>query len=337
MLSKFSLFPEQASTVAKQVDALFLFLCGVSLFFGLLIAFTIVAFAIRYRRRSAGEMPRPIHGSLVLELVWSIIPFGIAMFIFFWSASVYLTLSRPPDDALEIFVVGKQWMWKLQHLEGRREINELHVPVGRPVKLTMTSEDVIHSFYVPAFRIKADVVPGRYTTAWFEATKTGTYHLFCAEYCGTAHSGMIGRVVVVEPAEYQSWLAGGGAVIPMGETAAAISGVASVQSAGEALFRQKGCATCHQNVSGALGPALAGIYGKPQQLEGGGSVVVDDAYLRESILNPQAKIVAGYKPLMPTFQGLLGEEEIRQLIQYIRSLAPPETAEGPPAGAGGES
>jgi cytochrome c oxidase subunit 2 len=323
MLSKFNLFPQAASSVAPHVDALFLFLCGVSLFFGLLIAFTIVAFAFKYRRRSPDELPRPIHGSLVLELVWSIIPFGIAMFIFFWSASVYLMLSRPPDDALEIFAVGKQWMWKLQHMEGRREINELHVPLGRPVKLTMTSEDVIHSFYVPAFRIKADIVPGRYTTVWFEPTKTGTYHLFCAEYCGTAHSGMIGRVVVVEPAEYQSWLAGGGTVIPIGETAAAVSAVASVQSAGEALFRQKGCVTCHQNVSGALGPSLSGIYGKPQTLEGGATVLVDDAYLRESILNPQARIVAGYKPLMPTFQGLLGEEEILQLIQYIRTLAAP--------------
>jgi cytochrome c oxidase subunit 2 len=345
---KFSFFPTQASTGAKEVDALFLFITAVSLLFATAIAVTIVFFAIRYRRRSPDEVPRPIHGSTALELTWSVIPFVIAMVIFFWSASVFLHLSRPPDDALEVFVVGKQWMWKLQHMEGRREINELHVPIGRPIKLTMTSEDVIHSFYVPAFRIKADAVPGRYTTTWFEPTKVGTYHIFCAEYCGTAHSGMIGWVVVMEQADYQQWLAGDGGAAPAGaDMAAADSGAAaaapsagaepdtaSIVAAGEALFNQKGCVTCHQSAPGALGPPLAGVYGKSREFESGETVTADDAYLRDSILNPRAKIVKGYLPVMPTFEGQLSEEQILQLIQYIRSLSPPgDTAAAPPENA----
>src|SRR5262245_18453896 len=203
MHSKFALFPEQASTLAGQVDLLYFFLIGVSLFFGLLIATLLVVFAVRFRRRPGDPIPQPIHGSTPLELLWSFIPFCIGMVIFVWGAWLFFAMSRPPDNAHEVFVVGKQWMWKLQHLEGRREIDELHVPVGQPVKLTMTSEDVIHSFYVPAFRMKADVVPGRYTTTWFQPTKVGEYHLFCAVYCGTFHSGIIGRIVVMEPADYQ--------------------------------------------------------------------------------------------------------------------------------------
>ncbi len=314
MLKSFPLFPEQASTMAGQVDHLFFFLIAVSVAFATLIAVTVIAFAIKYRRRVVGEVPEPIHGSLVLELTWSVIPFAIAMVIFFWGASVYLALSRPPDDALEVFVVGKQWMWKLQHMEGRREINELHVPLGQPVKLTMTSEDVIHSFYVPAFRIKADAVPGRYTTTWFEATKVGTYHLFCAEYCGTQHSGMIGHVVVMEPADYQTWLSGGGAVT--------VADSSSPVEAGHALFQRYGCATCHQASPGALGPSLVGLYGKSVTLQNGETVRADEAYLRTSILNPQAQVVRGFEPVMPTFQGQINEEGLLQLIQYIRSLKP---------------
>ena len=210
------------------------------------------------------------------------------MVIFVWGAVLYFEMARPPDNAHEVFVVGKQWMWKLQHLEGRREINELHVPIGQPVKLTMTSEDVIHSFYVPAFRMKHDVLPGRYTTAWFEATKVGEYHLFCAEYCGTEHSGMIGRIVVMEPADYQAWLSEAGAdwAGRCGRRPAAPAAAVSPAAAGEALFTQKGCATCHQPQGGALGPSLVGLYGKPVTLQDGSEVVADEAYLRESILNP---------------------------------------------------
>jgi cytochrome c oxidase subunit 2 len=319
MIHNLPLFPEQASTVAPQVDALFFFLVGVSAFFSLLIASLVIYFAIRYRRRSEDELPRPIHGSLRLELAWTVIPFAISMLMFFWGASVFLEISRPPDDALEVFVVGKQWMWKLQHMEGRREINELHVPLGRAMKLTMTSEDVIHSFFVPAFRIKADVVPGRYTTAWFEATKLGVYHLFCAEYCGTEHSRMIGRIIVMEPTDYQDWLSGRDSGIV---TAAATAGV-SPQAAGAELFAQLGCPTCHQGRAGSLGPSLDGLFGREVQLVDGRSVTADEAYLRESILDPPAKVVAGYKPLMPTFRQQVNEEQLFQLIQHIRSLQGP--------------
>ncbi|MCX8072129.1 MAG: cytochrome c oxidase subunit II [Candidatus Binatia bacterium] len=320
MASNFALFPERASTVAGEVDALYLFLVAVSGFFAVLIAALVVVFAIRYRRRSEDERPAAIHGSLALELAWTIIPFGLAMIMFFWGAKVYITLAVPPPDAMEVFVVGKQWMWKLQHLEGKREINELHVPVGQPIKLTMTSEDVIHSFYIPAFRIKQDAIPGRYTTAWFEATKTGTYHLFCAEYCGTEHAKMIGRIVVMEPAEYEAWLSGA--------TTTAVAAVpaakpedqqAAMAQAGAELFKKLGCVSCHRAQAGALGPSLAGLFGHNVSLQDGSTVVADEDYIRESILNPQAKIVAGYQPIMPTFKGLVNEEQLMQLIAYIKT------------------
>jgi cytochrome c oxidase subunit 2 len=246
----------------------------------------------------------------VLEGLWTAIPFAITMIIFFWGASLYATLRRAPDDALPILVVGKQWMWKLQHMSGRREINELHVPVGRPVELTMTSEDVIHSFFVPAFRVKQDAVPGRYTTVWFEATKAGTYHLFCAEYCGTLHSGMIGQVVAMEPAAFEQWLAGaqpGGADVP-------------VAVAGENVFRAQGCGTCHRTDGSGQGPSLAGVFGKQIALASGETLVADEGYLRESILHPQARIVAGYQPVMPTYQGLVSEEDVMRLVAYVKSL-----------------
>jgi cytochrome c oxidase subunit 2 len=220
---------------------------------------------------------------------------------------------------MEVFAVGKQWMWKLQHMEGRREINELHVPVGRAIKVTMTSEDVIHSFYVPAFRIKQDAIPGRYTTAWFEATKVGTYHLFCAEYCGTEHAKMIGRVVVMEPAEYQAWLsAEGGTAVAAAAAGAAADPRATMIAAGEALFTKLGCINCHKQVGGALGPSLVGVYGHEVQLQSGETVIADEEYLRESILAPQAKMVAGFQPIMPTFKGLVSEEGLMQLIAYIK-------------------
>jgi cytochrome c oxidase subunit 2 len=319
MLERLGLMPTQASTVAGDVDALYLFLVGLSLVFSLGIAAALAFFAVRYRRRSDADQSAQIEGSLLLELVWTIIPFGIAMVIFVWGASVFLTLKRPPDDALEVFVVGKQWMWKVQHLEGRREINELHVPVGRAVKLTLTAEDVIHSFYVPAFRVKQDAVPGRYSTTWFEATKTGTFHIFCAEYCGTEHALMIGRVIVLEPDDYQDWL-GGDATAGM---AVAVSGdgTGSVTEAGGQLFERLGCATCHRQAPGALGPSLTRVFGSTVELHDGRTVVADEAYLRESIVDPRAKLVKGYQPVMPTFQGLVGEEGLMQLVAYIKSLA----------------
>jgi len=333
MLERLGLMPPQASTVAGQVDLLYAFLLLVSAFFSILIAGAVIGLSIKYRRRPGEFVRTPhIHGSTALEIAWSIIPFGITMIMFFWGAHLFITLKRPPDNALQVNVVGRQWMWKVQHLEGRREINELHVPLGRPVKVTLTSEDVIHSFYVPAFRIKQDAVPGRYTTTWFEATKIGSYHLFCAEYCGTVHSGMIGQVVVMEPAAYQAWLAGDGAD---GATAGAAGGI-SVTATGEGLFGQLGCATCHQAGS-VLGPQLAGLPGTSVTLQDGSSIKADDDYLRESILNPQAKLVKGFAPVMPTFKGQVSEEQLLALIAYIKSLgssaggAPGTT----PAGSGG--
>jgi cytochrome c oxidase subunit II len=316
LLFLFSLFPEQASTLAARVDALFSFLMAVSVFFATLIFLLIILFAIKYRRRLPAEQPRSRLGNLSLELLWTIIPLGLTLVMFFWGASLYFTTFRPPEGALEIFVVGKQWMWKLQHPEGQREIDELHIPVGRPIKLTMTSEDVIHSFFVPAFRIKKDVLPGRYTSLWFEATKPGEYHLFCTQYCGTQHAGMIGRVVVMKPVDYQRWL--GGAA---GE---------SLVSAGEKLFQQEGCQGCHRADGSGLGPSLLGVFGRPVQLQSGETVIANEDYIRESILNPMAKIVTGYQPIMPTFQGRISEEALMRIIAYIKSLGREESAKSEP-------
>jgi cytochrome c oxidase subunit II len=303
----FPLFPEQASTTASRVDALFFFLIAVSVFFAALIFLLIVIFAIRYRRRAEDERPKPIEGELWLEVLWSVIPFGLTMVMFVWGAVIFFDIYNPPDDALQISVVGRQWMWKAQHPTGQSEINELHVPLGQPVKLMMTSEDVIHDFYLPAFRIKQDVLPGRYTNVWFEATKAGVYQLFCAEYCGTQHSGMIGRVVVLEPAEFEKWLSGGA------------TGVSMIDQ-GASLFKRFGCETCHRAGGTSQGPSLAGLFGKTVKLQGGTAVTADENYIRESILDPRAKIVAGYQPIMPTFKGLVSEEGLLQLIAYIKSL-----------------
>ena len=293
--------------MAPRVDSLYFFLVGLTVFFSLLIAGLIVTYAIKFRRRSPDSIGARIHGGLVLEITWSVIPFLITMGIFVWGASVFFAMSRPPDETLNVYVVGKQWMWKFQHLDGQREINELHVPVGRPVKLIMTSEDVIHDVFVPAFRVKADVIPGRYTHLWFEPTKPGTYHLFCAEYCGTKHSGMVGQIVVMEPNDYQSWLSGGAAE-------------GSLASAGQKLFQDLACNTCHRPDAQGRGPVLQNLFGKTVELNTGERVVVDEAYVRESILNPQSKVTLGFQPIMPTFQGLVTEEGLLELIEYVKSL-----------------
>jgi cytochrome c oxidase subunit 2 len=307
MWSSLPLFPEQASTMAPRVDNLYFFLVALTAFFSTLIATLVVVFAIKYRRTHPAEVGAAITGSVPLELLWSIIPFGISMVIFAWSASVYFDIYRPPDETLQIYAVGKRWMWKFQHIDGQREINELHVPVGRPVKVTLTSEDVIHDLYFPAFRVKSDVIPGRYMTLWFHATKPGQYHMFCAEYCGTNHSRMIGRVVVMEPAEYQAWLSGG-------------AGEMSMSARGQKAFQDLACHTCHMDDASGRGPSLRGLFGSQVKLADGGTAVADEAYLRESILNPQARLVAGYQPQMPTFQGLVNEETLLGLIEYIKSL-----------------
>ena len=316
MTPLFQFLPPQASTISGEVDALYFFLIGISLVFAGLICLAVVFCAIRYRRRSDDDAPEEIEGSLLLELTWTIIPLLICGVIFAWGTKVFFDSVRPPEteDSIEILVTGKQWMWKLQHPDGTREINELHVPIGRPVKLTMTSEDVIHSFYIPAFRTKMDVVPGVFTSLWFEATKKGTYHLFCAEYCGTKHSEMIGWVHVMDAHEYETWLSGG------------VDGESAVDG-GKRLFSELGCKSCHSGDSGARGPNLEGLYGTEHALESGGNVTVDAKYVRESILSPLAKVSKGYNPVMPTYQGLVDEMGIMRLIAYIQSLESQEGAE----------
>ena len=322
--------PDSASSMSWKVDAVYFYLSGVTLFFTLLISAILIFFVIRYRRRTPYEIPRPVAGSHKLETLWTVIPFIISMTIFGWSAKVYFEQYTPPQNAIEVYVVGKQWMWKIQHSTGQREINELHVPVGKKIKLIMTTEDVIHDFFVPAFRMKADVVPGKFTTQWFEATKTGTYHLFCAEYCGMNHSGMIGSIIVMEPREFDNWLSGN-------------TGTTTPAAAGQQLYQTLGCASCHgANGEGGRGPTLLGVFGKQTQLVGGQTIRVDEPYLRESIMNPQAKLVEGFGPIMPTFQGQISEDQLVQMVAYIKSLqgtgqqqtaAPSPAATGTPARA----
>ncbi|MBI1881347.1 MAG: cytochrome c oxidase subunit II [Chloroflexi bacterium] len=307
----FPLFPDQASTIASGVDGVYFLLVGLSLFFAIAVFFFILFFAIKYRRGSRADRSGLVFESSKLEFTWSFIPLVLALTVFVVQATAYFNLYRSPIDALEIYIVGKQWMWKAQHPEGQDEINELHVPLNRPVRLIMTSQDVIHSFYIPAFRVKQDVLPGRYTSIWFQATKTGTFHLFCAEYCGTDHSAMGGSVIVIPQAEYEQWLAGDSGNVPLAE-------------AGEALFQQLGCATCHQADERGRGPSLVGVFGQEVELEGGQTVTADEEYLRESVLNPRAKIVAGYTSIMPTYQGQISDEGLQQIVAYLKSL----TADG---------
>lgn len=316
------LFPEQASTLAPAVDNLYFGIVAITAFFAIVVSIAVVWFAIKYRTDDPNKVGERIHGSLALEIGWTVIPFVIAMALFGWSSSVYFDIVRPPDQTLEIYSVGKRWMWKFQHIGGQAEINELHVPVGRPVKITFTSEDVLHDLFIPVFRVKADAIPGRYSTIWFEATQTGEFHLFCAEYCGTNHSGMIGRVVVMEPADYQDWLAGGGSDLPL-------------EARGEQLFQELACNTCHLDSGQGRGPSLDQVFGSQVALSNGATVNVDESYLRESILNPQAKLVAGYGPVMPTFQGLVNEESVMALIEYVKSLDAPAAARALPADGGG--
>ncbi len=308
------LFPDQASSFAWQVDALYFYIIAVCLFFGIGVVIFVTLFAFQYREKEKFAVPQEIHGSNVLEITWTAIPFVIAMTIFAFGTYVFFNLYRMPADATEIYVVGKQWMWKFQHGNGQREINELHVPVGQKIKLVMTTEDVLHDVYIPAFRTKADVVPGRYTYLWFEATKPGKYHLYCAEYCGLNHSGMGGWVYVMEPRDYDNWLAGN------------LTNQTPVE-AGQDLFENKlGCASCHQDNATGRGPSLKGIFGKGQKLTNGQTVNVDENYIRDSILNPQGQIAEGFQPIMPTFKGQITEDQLNHIVAYIKSQSTTTTA-----------
>jgi cytochrome c oxidase subunit 2 len=314
----FQLFPDQASTFAPRVDALYIFLLGVTAFFTILIFLAIVFLAIYYRRSAVRNRTRQVGAKYwLLEAIWIVVPLVLTMVMFLWGAEAYVEQRVFPPNAIELTVIGKQWMWKIKHPQGRGEINEMHVPVGQPVLLRMISEDVIHSFYLPAFRVKMDVLPGRYTSLWFQATKPGVYHLFCAEYCGTEHADMRGRVYVMQPAEYAEWLAGGEEQPPV--------------TAGEELFTRFRCDTCHFQGGQPRCPSLASLFGQPVQLSDGQVVTADEAYLRESILNPAAKVVAGYQQIMPTFEGQLSEEQIFHLIEYIKSLSVMPDDTGRPA------
>ena len=302
MFSGFSLFPTQASTLAPEIDNLYLGVILITAFFAIVVVVCVTYFAIKYRDHTGDKIGAPITGSVPLELGWSLIPFVIAIGIFVWASIVFFHIVRAPDQTLEIYSTGKRWMWRFQHIDGQREINELHVPVGRAVRVVFTSEDVLHDLFIPAFRVKADAVPGRYSAIWFEPTRV-------AEYCGTRHSGMIGTVYVMEAADYQAWASGGGAT----------AGGTLVQR-GEGLFTQLACVTCHLPDGTGRGPSLAGVYGSQVTLESGETVTADESYLRESILMSQAKTVKGYEHIMPTFQGLINEDGVAALIEYIKSL-----------------
>jgi cytochrome c oxidase subunit II len=301
------LFPDQASTFAWQVDSLYFYLILISIFFTVVIVAGLAFFAVKYREKEKFATPEEIHGSMALEIAWSFIPFVISMTIFLGGAIIFYQQYRIPSDGMEVYIVGKQWMWKAQHATGQREINELHIPVNRNVKLTMTTEDVLHDFYIPAFRTKADVVPGRYTYLWFNATATGRYRLYCAEYCGLNHSGMGGWITVMEQKDYDNWLSGS----TSNETPA---------QAGKDLFENKlGCNSCHAGQN-QRGPKLEGVFGTDVKLASGETVKADEQYIRDSILNPSGQIVEGYSPIMPTFKGQVTEEQLTNLVAYIKTL-----------------
>jgi cytochrome c oxidase subunit 2 len=304
--------PNQGSTIAPQIDGLYLLLVAICAFMTIAISGVVVYLALKYKRRPGNEEPQEYKASSALEAIWIAVPLVTFMAFFVLGAMVFFNARRMPDDAMDVWATGRQWMWKFQHPTGQSEINTLHVPVGRPIRLIMTSEDVIHDFFVPDFRVHTDVLPNRYTYNWFEATKTGRFHIFCSEYCGTEHSKMIGTVIVMEPEDYQLWLAGG-------------STEGSPATEGKKLFESLACVTCHQAGAGSRGPNLEGVFGTPVKLSNGQVVTIDENYVRESILNPQAKVVAGFDPIMPTFQGQLNEAQLMQLVSYIKSMKAPET------------
>jgi cytochrome c oxidase subunit 2 len=305
-MTNFALFPPEASTVAPQMDALIFFMVLVSLVGLTIVILLITSFSILYRRERH-PVAVQIEGSTLLEATWTIIPLGLFLIMFVWGSLLYFRVYTPPANSMNIYVVGKQWMWKAEHPGGQHEINSLHVPAGRAVTLTLISQDVFHSFSIPAFRVKREAIPGRYTTVWFQATTPGTYHLFCTQYCGTNHSAMIGDIVVLKPEDYQKWLAG------------STSGASLAQN-GERLFASLSCGACHNGRPDARGPSLANVYGSRLTLASGGTAIADSAYLRDSILNPSQHVTQGYAPIMPTYQGQVSEDGVIALVEYIKNL-----------------
>jgi cytochrome c oxidase subunit 2 len=311
----FRLVPERASSMAASVDHLYIGLIALTAFFSILIGGLLIYFAVKYRAGSRASREDPTTRAGRHEFVWITVPSLISVGIFLWASHVYFAERRIPADTIDVYVVAKQWMWKLQHASGQEEINELHVPVNRAVKLIMTSQDVIHSFYVPAFRVKQDVLPGRHTDMWFEPTRVGEYHLFCAEYCGADHSRMIGRIVVMTEGDYQAWLTSGNA------------GRTTMAGAGNTTFVRLKCGTCHVPESDARAPQLAGLFGREVKLTDGTTHKADEQYIRRSIHDPRAQVVAGYQPVMPTFKGQVEASDLNELIAYIKSLKPASAGE----------
>ena len=305
-LNASALFPREASTIAPYTDALYFFLLLITVVGLVLVGALVFGFSIRYRK-SEHPVAIPVEGSTLLEATWTIIPLALFLIVFVWGALLYFRIYTPPTNSMNIYVVGKQWMWKAEHPGGQHEINALHVPTGRPIQLTMISQDVFHSFSIPDFRVKREVIPGRYSTVWFEATTPGTYHIFCTQYCGTNHSAMIGEVTVLSPDDYEKW------------TASSTSGMSLAQN-GERLFASMGCNACHSGSAAARGPNLAGVYGTKLTLANGSEVLVNDAYLRDAILNPSQHVTAGYAPIMPTYQGQISEDGLIDLVEYLKTL-----------------
>lgn len=306
----FDTLVHSASTLGQEVDVLFLALLAITGIVAIGVGAVMVVFTIRYRRGSAANRSNPPARVRWIEITWTATPFVIFFAIFLWSSAVFSRFHQPPAQALQVHVLAKQWMWKLEHENGRREIDELHVPLGQPVELIMTTQDVIHSFFVPAFRVKQDLVPGRYTAAWFTATRLGRFDLFCAEYCGTNHSTMHGAIIVMRPAEFAQWLAAG----------AEQPGLAS---RGFELYRRLGCSGCHEPGSSVHVPDLNGLFGRPVHLSDGSTVTADETYLRDSILEPRKQVVAGFEPIMPSFQGQLDEDDLIALIAFLQSRSGP--------------
>lgn len=303
--------PPRASSYAAHVDALFLTLVVFTAVVTAGVFLALAYFCIKYRRGSRADRSAARRGNWFLEIGWTVIPIMVFLGLFYWGARLYFHMTMPPEGAQRIFVVGQQWMWTFEHPEGQRELNELHVPLNKPVELVMISEDVIHDLFIPAFRLHHDVLPGRYLTGWFQADRPGRYRFFCSQYCGTEHARMVGWVIVLPQAEYAAWLSRGA---PEGSLAAQ----------GARLFVRVGCAGCHGPASSIHAPDLAGIYQQPVHLQDGTTVLADDAYVRDSILQPSKQVVAGYPDVMPTFRGQLREADILELTAYIRSLGESE-------------